>query len=48
MNEPHTSELVGRIFLIYVHCICDLLSENLAHPEFYENRDKTRNRYIDV
>ena len=28
--------------------ICDLLSENLAHPAFYENQDKTRNRYTDV
>ena len=23
---------------------CDQLNENLAHPAFYENRDKTRNR----
>ena len=28
--------------------ICDLLSESLAHPAFYENRDKTGNQYIDV
>ena len=27
---------------------CDPLSENLAHPAFYENWDKTGNRYIDV
>ena len=28
--------------------ICDPLSENPAHPAFYENRDKTGNRCIDV
>ena len=27
---------------------CDPLSENPAHPAFYENRDKTGNRCIDV
>ena len=27
---------------------CDPLSENPAHPAFYENRDKTGNRYVDV
>ena len=27
---------------------CDPLNENLAHPAFNENRDKIRNRYIDV
>ena len=28
--------------------ICDPLSENPAHPAFYDNRDKTGNRHIDV
>ena len=28
--------------------ICDPLIENPAHPAFYENRDKTENRYTDV
>ena len=28
--------------------ICDPLSENLAHRAFYENRDKTGNRYTNV
>ena len=28
--------------------ICDPLSENLAHPALYENRNKTGNLYINV
>ena len=28
--------------------ICDALSENLAHRAFYENQDKTGNRYANV
>ena len=32
----------------YTLYICDPLSENPAHPAFYENRDKTGDRYIDV
>ena len=28
--------------------ICDPLSENPAHRAFYENRDKTGNRYTNV
>ena len=32
----------------YVHFICDQLSENPAHRAFYENWDKTGNRYTNV
>ena len=28
--------------------ICDPLSENPAHSTFYENRDKTGNRYTNM
>ena len=32
----------------FVWYICDPLSENPAHCTFYENRDKTGNRYTNV
>ena len=38
----------GRQSLGLNYHICDPLSKNPAHPEFYENRDKTGNRYIVV
>ena len=34
--------------LYYKKLICDLLNKNPTHPAFYENRDKTRNQYINV
>ena len=41
--ELLTQQAAGKPSLI-----CDLLSENPAHPAFHENRDKTGNRHIDV
>ena len=35
-------------FWITEFSICDPLSENPAHRAFYENRDKTGNRYTNV
>ena len=38
-------KFTGMDFVLY---ICDLLSENPAHPAFDENPDKTGNQCIDV
>ena len=40
--------LIDGIEMYMYKMICDPLSKNLAHPAFYENRDKTGNWYIDV
>ena len=53
LGLPHTRMLKAPACDIiashnYATKKCDPLTENPAHPAFYENRDKTRNRYIDV
>ena len=48
----HAVTFSVEIGIVSIHCpsnyIYNLLSENPAHPTFYENQDKTENWYIDV
>ena len=47
---PNGAKMLLRIASGTVNNVqkCDPLSENLAHLAFYENRNKTKNRCIDV
>ena len=51
LNSAHVTVDHRLVVCYHAHCshsICDPLSENPAHPAFYENRDKTGNWYSDV